>query len=131
MTPEPAQPPAAERPRVLLVDDEVPLLAAMRAALEGEFAVDTATTAAEAEKLLAARTYLALVCDHLLPGEAGLDFLVRMRERHPGVRRILLTGYINPELLSRSVAVAELAACLIKPVPSAELLRVVRGAVRR
>ncbi len=131
MTPEPEPPAAADRPRVLLVDDEAQLLGAMQAALGAHYAVDTATTAAEGEKLLAAKPYAVIVCDHLLPGEAGLDFLVRMRERHPGVRRILLTGYINAELLSRSVAVAELAACLIKPVPAADLLRVVGAAARR
>jgi len=129
MTPEPSQPKAADRPRVLVIDDEVQLLGAMRDGLAAEFTVDTATTAAEAEKLLGARPYTVMICDHLLPGEAGLDFLVRMRERYPAIRRILLTGYINPELISRSVAVAELAACLIKPVPVAELVRVVRGTV--
>ena len=131
MTPEPAQPSTVDRPPVLVVDDEPQLLGAMREALAEAFAVDTASTAAEAEKLMAARPYAVVVCDHLLPGEAGLDFLVRMRERHPRTNRILLTGYMNPELLSRSVAVAELVACLIKPVPVAELLRVVRGAARR
>ncbi len=131
MKPEPAPPAAADRLRVLLIDDEAQLLAAMQAALAQEFVVETAATAAEAEKLLDSRSYAVMVCDHLLPGEAGLDFLVRMRERHPGVRRILLTGYINAELLSRSVAVAELSACLIKPVPAAELVRVVAGAGRR
>jgi DNA-binding NarL/FixJ family response regulator len=116
-------------PPVLLVDDEPQLLGAMREGLAGEFAIETAASAAEAEMLLAAQAFGVVVCDHVMPGETGLDFLVRMRERHPRTRRILLTGYMNPELLSRSIAVAELSACLLKPVRTAELAAAVRLAL--
>ena len=131
MKSDPTQPPAVDRLRVLVIDDEPQLLETMRQGLAEEFAVEVATTAAEAEKLMAARPFAVVVCDHILPGEAGLEFLVRMRERHPKTRRILLTGYMNPELLSRSVAVAELAACLIKPAKTAELLQAVHRALGR
>ncbi len=77
---------------------------------------------------MAARKFAVVVSDHLMPGEGGLDFLVRMREIHPDTRRILLTGYMNPELISRSVSVAELAACLLKPVNIEELVRAVGAA---
>jgi DNA-binding NtrC family response regulator len=116
---------------ILLVDDEPALLDAMQQGMAAEFDVETAKSAAEAEALIGARKYAVLISDHLLPGEAGLDFLVRMRELHPEMRRILLTGYMNPELISRSVAVAELAACLIKPVHAAEVAEAVRAALAR
>ena len=125
----PPQPTPADAPPVLLVDDEPQLLAAMREGLAAEFAVETAGSAAEAEVLLGARPFAMVVCDHVMPGETGLDFLVRMRERHPRTKRILLTGYMNPELLSRSIAIAELSACLIKPVKAAELAAAVRQAL--
>ncbi len=119
----------AGRGPVLMVDDEPALLDALKQGLAVEFDVETATSAAEAETRIRARRYAVLICDHMLPGEAGLDFLVRMRELHPEMRRILLTGYMNPELISRSVAVAELSACLIKPVHAAELAEAVRAAL--
>jgi DNA-binding NarL/FixJ family response regulator len=118
-----------DRLPVLLVDDEPQLLEAMREGLAVDFAVETAASAAEAEMLMAAQQFAAVICDHVLPGEAGLDFLIRMRELHPQTRRILLTGYMNPELLSRSVAVAELSACLLKPVRTAVLAQAVRDAL--
>jgi len=128
---EPVLPPStpAPLPPVLLIDDEPKLLDAMREALAEEFAIETAASAAEAEMLMAARPFGVVVCDHVMPGETGLDFLVRMRERHPRTKRILLTGYMNPELLSRSIAVAELSACLLKPVKMAELAAAVRLAL--
>jgi len=128
---EPAAPPPtpAGAPPILLVDDEPQLLNAMREGLETEFAIETAGSAADAELLMAAKKFAVIVCDHVMAGETGLDFLVRMRERHPRTRRILLTGYMNPELLSRSVAIAELSACLLKPVKTAELAAAVRQAL--
>jgi len=79
--------------------------------------------------MLGTRAYDVLVCDHLMPEEEGLRFLVRARRQFPGVQRILLTGYINPELLSRSTATAGLAACLTKPVNTEELVQAIRLAV--
>jgi hypothetical protein len=43
---------------------------------------------------------------------------------YPKARRILLTGYINPDLISRSVQLAGLSACLMKPIDMSELRRV-------
>lgn len=129
MEPGKPQPMPAGRGPVLLVDDEPALLDALKQGMAAEFDVETAISAAAAETLIGTRRYAVLICDHMLPGEAGLDFLVRMRELHPGTRRILLTGYMNPELISRSVSVAELSACLIKPVHAAELADAVRAAL--
>jgi two-component system response regulator HupR/HoxA len=125
---ESESPLAARRP-VLLVDDEPAFLDAMAQGMAGEFEVVTAASAAEAVSRMAMRKYAVVICDHILPGETGLDFLIRMRERHPETRRILLTGYINPELLSRSIAVAGLSACLLKPVRASELAKAVREAL--
>ena len=125
---ESESPLAARRP-VLLVDDEPAFLDAMAQGMAGEFEIVTAASAAEAVSRMAMRKYAVVICDHILPGEAGLDFLIRMRERHPETRRILLTGYINPELLSRSIAVAGLSACMLKPVRAAELVKAVREAL--
>ena len=117
------------RPAVLLVDDERPLLGALREGLESDFAVETAGTAEEADLMMASSSYDVLICDHMLPGEAGLEFLIRMSQRYPDTRRILLTGYMNPELISRSVALARLSACLLKPVPIEALATAVRTAL--
>ena len=125
---ESESPLAARRP-VLLVDDEPAFLDAMAQGMAGEFEIVTAASAAEAVSRMAMRKYAVVICDHILPGEAGLDFLIRMRERHPETRRILLTGYMNPEFLSRSIAVAGLSACLLKPVHAAELSKAVREAL--
>ena len=50
-------------PVVLRVDDEQPLLDAMRLGLASEFEVETAASAEEAALLLGTRRYDVLVCD--------------------------------------------------------------------
>jgi two-component system response regulator HupR/HoxA len=118
--------PPQTRPSILLIDDERPYLEMLRAGLSREFEIEVAQNTEEGEMRLAVGNYDAVVCDHLMPGEKGLDFLIRASQRHPDMRRILITGYINPELLSRSMGVAKLARCIIKPVGIAELARALR-----
>lgn len=78
---------------------------------------------------MATRAYDVIVCDHLMPGEEGLNFLIRARRQFPKVQRILLTGYVNPELLSRSTDLAGLASCLMKPVKVPDLAAAIRLAI--
>ncbi|HVU35515.1 MAG TPA: response regulator [Opitutaceae bacterium] len=118
------------RPVVLLVDDEAALLDSLRVSLEAEFDLDLASSAEEAELMMATRTYDVVVSDHLMPGEEGLQFLIRAQQRRPATQRILLTGYMNPELISRSVALAGLSSCLVKPVRAADLAVAIHAALR-
>lgn len=110
------------RPLLLLLEDEGALVAALLGHLETDFEVDVAGTVDEARMLLAARSYAIILSDHMLPGKVqGLDFLMEAMERQPAAKRILMTGYLNPELLGRSVSLARLSACLLKPMDLAKL----------
>lgn len=124
-------PPAPPPPRlvVLLVDDEPEMLKVLELGLKDAFDVECARSANEAEMMLGTRSYDVVVCDHLMPEEEGLAFLTRARRQFPQVQRILMTGYINPELLSRSTGVAGLADCLMKPVTAQALAAAIRLAV--
>jgi CheY-like chemotaxis protein len=123
--------PPLPRQSVLLVDDEQDILNVVTLGLNPHFDIETARSAAEAEMMLATKSYDVVVCDHLMPDEEGLTFLTRARTQFPKVQRILVTGYINPELLSRSSSVAGLAGVLMKPVNTAELIQTIRLAVPR
>lgn len=122
--------PSPAKPVVLIVDDEQPFLDVLNEAFADEFELITLTSAKEAEQMMALRRFDVVVCDHLMPGEMGLEFLTRCCARWPQTKRILLTGYINPELLSRSIATADLAECLLKPMRPAELASVIRLALK-
>jgi two-component system response regulator PhcR len=120
--------PIPSRPLVLVVDDEVEIRLALKLGLESEFEVHLASSAEEAEGMLAMRGYNVLLSDHLMQGEDGLPFLMRMRQKYPEVHRIMMTSYINPELLARSEALAGLSACLMKPLSLAAVIAAIRKA---
>lgn len=116
-------------PVVLVVDDEPLLLEAIRLELEGVCELHTADSAAEADKSVSERRYDVIVCDHMLPGEQGLEFLGRMVEMFPSTKRILMTGYTNPEFISRSSVIAGLSKCLVKPLRPTEVARAIKDAL--
>ena len=59
-----------------------------------------------------------------------MSLLVRAREEYPAMQRVLVTGYMKPEMLLRSVNEAALFRYLLKPVPVEELLDTVVEAAR-
>ena len=120
----------APKDAVLLIDDEQTLLEVFASALSSDFEVATATSIREAEFILHKRSFKVVIADHLMPGGNGMGFLVRAREEYPHMQRILVTGYMKPEMLMRSVNEAALFRYLLKPVTLPELLQVVHDAAK-
>lgn len=125
--------PAAQesrRPVVLLLEDEAALATALRLNLEEEFEVEVAANADEAALLLGTRSYDAILADHMMPGpKQGLDFLVEAFRLQPGARRILMTGYMNSELLTRAGTVGRLSALLLKPATAEQIRKALHDAL--
>ncbi|MBT5900919.1 MAG: response regulator [Opitutaceae bacterium] len=119
----------APRDAILLVDDEASLLDVFVSALNPHFECVTANSSREAEFELRKRDFKVVICDHLMPGGNGMSFLVRAREEYPYMQRILVTGYMKPEMLLRSVNEAALFRYLLKPVSLVELVKVTQEAV--
>jgi DNA-binding NtrC family response regulator len=127
--PTPATADAPTKDAVLVVDDEKPLLDIYTAALSPYFDLAVATSAREAEALLQEKAFKVIAADHLMPGGNGMELLIRARQDFPQVQRVLITGYMKPEMLLRGVTEAALFRYLLKPVAVAELIKVVQDAV--
>lgn len=123
-------PQTASKDAVLLIDDERPLLEVYAAALSSQFDVSVATSVQEADGLLRQKKFKVVVSDHLMPGGNGMGFLVRVREEYPEMQRVLVTAYMKPEMLLRSVNEAALFRYLLKPISLAELIKVVQEAAK-
>lgn len=128
--PEAPPTPESAKAAVLVIDDERPLLDVFSAALSPHFEVVTATSAREGEFILHKKPFKVVVADHLMPGGNGMNFLVRAREEFPHMQRILVTGYMKPEMLMRSVNEAALFRYLLKPVSLPELIKTVQDAAK-
>jgi len=120
--------PEAPKDAILIVDDETAILEAFQAALSSYFDVTTATSARAADFVLQKKQFKVVIADHLMPGGNGMSFLVRAREEFPQMQRILVTGYMKPEMLIRSVNEAAMFRYLLKPVALSELIKVVQDA---
>jgi CheY-like chemotaxis protein len=98
----------ARRGRVLVVDDEPLVAAAVRRHLAGSFAVDAASGREDAlARLAGPRRYEAVVCDVAMPDGGGLALLDALREHAPELagRVLFVTGGVPPEaseLLART-----------------------------
>jgi thioredoxin reductase (NADPH) len=122
---------STSKPVVLLVDDEPEICNVIELGLRDECELESARSAEEAELMLATREYDVIICDHLMPEEEGMAFLTRAMTLFPKVRRILMTGYTNPELLARCTGLADLSGCLVKPVRAYELMAAINLALGR
>ncbi len=121
---------------ILCVDDEPDVLdVAVRelAPLEDVFPIETAGSAAEARESLARMEQdgvgLGVIfCDHIMPGENGVDLLVAMTGdgRWQPTRKVLLTGQAGLEATVKAVNQAELAHYVAKPWKLDELVNTAR-----
>ena len=78
---------------ILLVDDEVEFISTLAERLEIRgIAARVVHDGESALKAVAEDEPQAMVLDVMMPGMKGLDVLQRVREEHPAVQVILLTG---------------------------------------
>ena len=117
--------------RVLLVEDDVRMAAAMRRALRGAGVVaDVAATGADALWMVRAATYCALVLDVMMPDIDGFETCRRLRAERVWVPIIMVTARDAVEDRVRGLD-AGADDYLTKPFSLAELLARLRALVRR
>lgn len=82
------------RGRVLIIDDEEPLVKALARQLADRFDVDTASNASDARARLSTRDYDAVVCDLRMPDQSGpaIHDAVALRSPDQAARFIFTTG---------------------------------------
>lgn len=84
----------ADKTRILVVDDELPVCKSVSNSLEGErYAVDMALSAEEALRKEDKSPYEVIITDLMMPGLSGMDLLRTVRDRRPDTRVIMITGY--------------------------------------
>jgi DNA-binding response OmpR family regulator len=117
--------------RILVVDDDPDILAALSIALQAEGAVvDAASDGNEAMHRLGAWPPDAAVVDLMLPGQSGFAVVERCRAAARPVPAVIITanrGRRHAEYASTLGA----AAYLEKPVPMARVVGAVLAAVGR
>ena len=109
--------------RLLFVDDEALVLEGLRRALHGplrDWDMHFVDSAAAALSALDQQTYDAVVTDMRMPVMDGAQLLEQVKQRHPCVIRIVLSGQSSTEAVYRSIAPAH--QFLSKPCDPQELV---------
>jgi CheY-like chemotaxis protein len=124
-------PKSSAQPCVLVVEDDDQVRGLIEALLANEgyrlLVARTGTEALQAADASECSVDL-LVSDMLLPGISGYDLAVQLRERFPQMKVILMTGYVEGEIVQRCIA--ELGATFLdKPFQPAVLRKLIRDMV--
>jgi response regulator RpfG family c-di-GMP phosphodiesterase len=119
----------AERPVLLIVDDEERILSALRRSLRREgYEILTAATPAEALQILDERPVDAVLSDHKMPGMSGDQLLGEVARRWPKAVRLLITGWTQ-EISSARLEELGVRALITKPWDDAKLKATLRRAL--
>src|SRR5580698_7059426 len=115
------------QPKILLVDDNEPIRTLLSDVLEiNQFCVSEAANVSEAIHLIDTEHFDVLLSDLHMPGAGdGFTVISAMRHKHPHAVTLLFTGY--PALKEAMDAILLQAdEILVKPMPSAELISLIR-----
>ncbi len=116
---------------LLLVDDDAAFRQVMAAELKRfGHEVETAASGEEAIRRIAEVEPQVVVLDWQMPGMNGLDTLKGIRERHPAVEVIMLTGHGSIDTAIESIRVGAFDY-VVKPCPLDELEIRIERAVER
>ncbi|MCC7300549.1 MAG: response regulator [Verrucomicrobia bacterium] len=78
--------------KLLIVDDDPHLLESLRVIFDGLYEVCTAPSAEEAAVFLGQQQFDVMLLDVILPGATGVEFLQVVREIHPFLPVVMISG---------------------------------------
>lgn len=116
--------------RILLLDDEVNILHALRRALASippsrlggeELLIETFTDPQAALERCEASVFNLLMSDYRMPEMSGVEFLARSIASQPNVPRVIVSGYADRDAIIAAINEAQLTRFIEKPWDDAEL----------
>ena len=118
------------RPRVLCVDDDAFMLNILTKTIGVDYEVLTSSGGAAALQLIEnSESIQVVISDHRMPDLSGAQFLRAVRDKHPLIVRILLTGETDLVEAVAAMNQAALFRFLLKPGTRAVLLDTLQAAV--
>lgn len=108
--------------KVLFVDDEISILKSIRRSFFNvDFEVFTASGVEEGLELLEKEQIDIVVSDFRMPVMDGIQFLKIVKEKHPSISRIILSGYVEHAAVVRALVSGTASTYIAKPWDDAVL----------
>ena len=121
----------SDKSSILFIDDDVNLCESLSLIMEVKgYDTDIATTAKQALKKAQERWFNIALVDIRLPDMTGIDLLTKLKDAHPDMAVIMVTGYSSSENAVQSLNRGA-SAYITKPVDMDELLVVVEQIIER
>ncbi|MDC0335854.1 response regulator [Pseudodesulfovibrio sp.] len=117
--------------KILFVDDEVNVLAAIKRMLRkklNDWDLSFAESGVDALALFEGNSFDVVVSDIKMPGMDGAELLTRIKDEHPGVIRIAFSGQVDLEEVMRSVNAVH--QYISKPCEAEKLIGRIEGALK-
>lgn len=116
---------------ILCVDDEVDNVEALERLFRRKYNVLTATSGAEALKIVKQEKISLIVTDQRMPNMTGVEFLSASMKHQPDAIRILLTGYTDIESVISAINSGQVYRYVTKPWDPVDLANTVDKAIER
>jgi len=115
--------------QLLIVDDEIHILNALKRALNGEdYSLHLFTRVKDALEVLNKEEIPVIISDLAMPQCSGVDFFHFVNRSRPHSIRILLTGEIDFNLVVRAITDGSIYKYICKPWNNSELKKIIREA---
>lgn len=113
---------------ILFVDDERAVLRSLyRMFRERGYEIFLADNGEDALKVFANNDVDLVVADMRMPNMNGHQLLRKVKERHPGVMRLILSGYAQEQEIFKSLLDGSARMYVLKPWDNATLLQIVEN----
>jgi response regulator RpfG family c-di-GMP phosphodiesterase len=117
--------------KVLFVDDDPNILAALQRQLRRDFQVETAPGPNEALEILKdGAGFAVVVADMRMPEMDGVEFLVKVRQQAPDVVRMMLTGNADQATAVEAVNSGRIFRFLNKPCESEVIAEALKASIQ-
>jgi len=107
--------------KVLYVDDQKENLTVFRITFKKEYKVFVANNVEEAFEILNNNDINVVLADHRMPDMTGIEFLAQVGDKFPLIYRIVISEYVNDEIIRNAMKAYDFTGCMGKPWDNEEL----------
>jgi len=121
----------SEKKAILIVDDDTSTVFLLKYTLLNSFGdkylYETALNAEEALDIIddlnsSGVKVILILSDWLMPGMKGDEFLLKVNEKHPDIKAIMISGYADREAVEKMCSTIKLRAFISKPWEAENLI---------
>ncbi|WP_192355458.1 response regulator [Mesorhizobium mediterraneum] len=117
-------------PGIMIFDDEIRSLKALRRILSEDFDVHIASDTKAASSILEMEWIQVILCDQRMAGTSGIEFLKQPRTRWPDIVRMIISGYTDTHDIIDGINEAGIYQYITKPWHPENLTLTLKNAVQ-